>query len=319
MNHGGGGGNMHSATPPQSGPRAPNVEMGFAATKHTGNILRLLESSHGTYFYNTYDALSTVWHANSQSWRSDKNSSSSSSWSCVNPIEALSATETIAVTHSHHHPSSPKLCSTSFSDDRTALVKMVGQDGKVRYLQLLRLDGDVGNNMAAAAGMTPNDGWILTQEVVAEQEDGEPISSTALSNLQWALLKYLDVEHGGGKESYQMAKRLFHPDSKLMSVGIDDVEAAPTQWTAPVGSLVVVPLEVYLDGVQSQLPHARVAKSRDRIVKIDHITGTNAAAATVRVGNGAQTLVFEDLLLLGMAADGEWQILSKTFSSQAWK
>jgi Putative lumazine-binding len=82
---------------------------------------------------------------------------------------------------------------------------------------------------------------------------------------------------------------------------------------------VEIPLDVYLDGVQSQTPHPASAKAQDAIVTMDYTSGTNAAAATVRVGNGAQTLVFEDHLLLGRSSIGSsWRILSKTFSSQAW-
>ncbi|KAG7352199.1 putative lumazine-binding protein [Nitzschia inconspicua] len=325
MNHGGGS-TLHAAPPTQSGPRSPNVELGFAATKHTGNILRLLESSHGAYFYNTYDALSTVWHASGQIWRSNDRSNVDG-WTCVNSIEALmNHDHTTAHSHHHHHNHhhhhhhhTPRLCSISFSDDRTAMVKMAGQDGKTRYLQLVRLDGDLRSMTALGGGMTPNDGWILVQEVevVAIEEEDQHMSSSAWTNLHSTLVTYLNIEHGGGEQSYQQAKSLFHQDAKLISVGIDDVDATPTQWTAPVGSLVEIPLEAYLDGVQSQTPHSESAKSQDAIVSIDYTTGTNAAAATVRVGNGAQTLVFEDHLLLGRTGD-EWRILSKTFSSQPW-
>ena len=304
---------------PTSGPRQPHMDLGFSAAKHTGNILRLLESSHGAFFYNTVDSLATVWHAQSQSWKH-----SNGEWKATNPIQALKDGEAEAPLSTPPSPqTTPALCSVHFSDDRTALVKMQGHDGNYRYLQLLRVDGDAGAVSSGGMAMLPNDGWVLVQEVVMTMKD-EDVDSTAsaLSSLQASILNYLAIEHGGGEASYQAAKSLFHPDSKLSSVGIDDINASPTQWTAPVGSLVEIPLSAYLEGVKSQSPHSELAKSQDAIINIDFSTGTNAAAAVVRVGNGAQTMVFEDHLLFGRTTSGsasdKWCILSKTFSSQAW-
>jgi hypothetical protein len=81
--------------------------------------------------------------------------------------------------------------------------------------------------------------------------------------------------------------------------------------------------ETYLDGVGSQNPHASTAHRHDQIVGLDLVAsddGTAAVAlATVRVGNGSQTYVFEDHLLCGYSSRrGDWQILSKIFSPQAW-
>ena len=330
MNHGGGDPSLHGP-PPTGGPRLPNVDLGFAAAKHTGNILRLLESSHGSFFYNTVDSLSTVWHSKSQSW---KQQPSDKEWKSVNPIQALidqSSNPKTSQQSSYSSSSSipPRLCSINFSDDRTCLIKILGQDGHIRYIQLLRLDGDAG--AVASGGMTrlPNDGWVILQEVVVEQQQ-QTESNTSLDDqyhkLESTIMAYLDIEHGGGDESYESAMTLFHPESKLMSVGIDDIDASPTQWTGPVGSYVEIPLKYYLDGVQQQSPHDQSVKLHDSIVSIDYTTGANAAAATVRVGNGAKTLVFEDHLLLGRnesAGDNDdnmgWCILAKTFSSQKWK
>ena len=118
MNHGGGGGGEMGGTmrgpPSKPGPRTSSVALGLDATKHTGNILRLLESSHGS-FYNTVDTLSTVWHSQSLSW----NQSSNGEWECVNPIKAF-ADSTPPTTL----PTPPRLSSLQFSDDRTALVKL---------------------------------------------------------------------------------------------------------------------------------------------------------------------------------------------------
>jgi len=322
MNHG--GDVSTHGPPPITGPREPHVVLGFAATKHTGNVLRLLESSHGSFFYNTLDSLSTVWHRNSQSW-TKTSESSVSSWKPVNPIQALSEGSSLSTFHqASSSPLSPRLCSMNFSDERTALVKLRGQDGQFRYLQLLRLDGDAGAIAGGGMAMLPNDGWVILQEVVVERQN-EPPDSSSWNSLQSALFAYLDVEHGGGEGSHAVAKSLFHPESKLMSVGIDDVESPPTEWTAPIGSLNLIPLDVYLAGVQSQTPHHASAKVNDAIVSIDYMNGADAAAATVRVGNGAQTMVFEDHLLLGRNSNPhdnndkpEWTILSKTFSPQKW-
>jgi hypothetical protein len=58
------------------------------------------------------------------------------------------------------------------------------------------------------------------------------------------------------------------------------------------------------------------------------VASDGAAAVKVRVGNGAQTLVFEDHLLLGRSDanvnsiggnNASWKILSKTFSPQSWQ
>ena len=305
-------------TAPISGPRQPHMDLGFSAAKHTGNILRLLESSHGAFFYNTVDSLATVWHTHSQSWKCDNGA-----WTATNPIQALKDGETAAPLSTPPSPqTTPSLCSVHFSDDRTALIKMQGHDGNYRYLQLLRVDGDAGAVSSGGMAMLPNDGWVLVQEVVMTTEKEDIASSAAsLHSLQSAILDYLDVEHGGGDKSYEAAKALFHPESNLSAVGIDDITAAPTEWTGPVGSYVEIPLTAYLDGVKSQSPHADSAKAQDAIINIDFSTGANAAAAVVRVGNGAQTMVFEDHLLFGRKASGsadEWCILSKTFSSQSW-
>jgi hypothetical protein len=329
VNHGHAGGDpsVHSP-PPSSGPRVRNVDLGFPAAKHTGNILRLLESSHGSFFYNTVDTLSTVWHSNSQSWKQQStNYDNNNEWMSVNPIHALTDQSSNPKVTSWSSSIPPRLCSMNFSDDRTALIKLLGQDGYFRYLQLLRLDGDVG--VVAHNGMTmlPNDGWVILQEVIIQQ--GKRSNNVTDDVSSWisihnTILTYLDIEHGGGDKSYKSAKTLFHPNSKLMSVGIDEIDAAATRWSGPVGSYVEIPLTHYLEGIEQQSPHDTSAKVHDAIVSIDYTSGANAAAATVRVGNGAKTLVFEDNLLLGRSDSTDndnlgWFILAKTFSSQKWK
>ena len=113
------------------------------------------------------------------------------------------------------------------------------------------------------------------------------------------------------------AQALFHPDASLIAVGTLSHEEQPTDWSAHTGTLLEISLLTYLDGVESQRPHEPQCRAPDTIVSMD-VCGL-AAAALVRVGNGAQTLVFDDVLLLGK--DGiasDWRILSKAFSPKGW-
>jgi hypothetical protein len=115
MNHG--NPDMHDAAPSstQSGPRKP-MAIGLEATKHTGNILRLLEASHGSYAFNTVDTLSTVWHPKALCWmysdgsravlEDDNNNNTNNvdekqqqeqksllKWTSLSPIEVLAVQE----------------------------------------------------------------------------------------------------------------------------------------------------------------------------------------------------------------------------------
>ena len=309
MNHGGGD---HVPRPPLvSGPREAAVTMGLAATQHTSNILRLLESSHGSSFYNTVDTLSTAWHPKSLIWQYDEENDIG--WKASSPFELFKNESPRKITPS----ATPRLCSLHFSDDRMALLKVVGTDYQHRYLQLLRLDPD-----GMGGGMLPHDGWSILREVriaTNEVENSKHSVGTALASVNQAVELYLEIEHGGGDQDKCRAQQLFNPDSSLLSVGIDPIEAQPaTDWSAPVGNLLEIPLETYLDGVKLQPPHENGSRIHDTICSID--CSGNAAAAIVRVGNGAQTRIFEDNLLLGRKCESdEWKILSKTFSPQAWK
>jgi hypothetical protein len=208
----------------------------------------------------------------------------------------------------------PRLCSLNFSDDRTALVKLIGSDNQLRYVQLLRLDGE-GDGIGGMLRV-PNDGWTIMREVLVAKEKNHE-DSMPKKSLDQTLQSYLEMEHGGGGEDKARAQSLFDPNAALLAVGINPVDEPPTDYTGAVGSFLEISLQSYLEGVQSQTPHSEGSKLHDAICAVDYMTGTNAAAATVRVGNAAQTLVFEDHLLLGRQKD-EWRILSKTFSPQAW-
>ena len=98
------------------------------------------------------------------------------------------------------------------------------------------------------------------------------------------------------------------------------------EWTAPVGNLCEISLETYLNGVESQIPHSMESSQYDTILNMDisssASSSSSAAAVTLTVGNGSQTILFRDHLLLGRGVeeedDSSWKILSKTFSPQPW-
>ena len=326
MNHGGGSGGLLDpppATPP--GPRAPMVPLGLEAAQHTHNILRLLESSHGAHSLYASGGLSTEWHPEALFWRLN---TETTTWQGRSPSQGTASPLR----------GSARLASLSFSDDRTALVKLQGADGDYRYLSLLRLDPS-----PAATGhhhhhhhhhhhaAPSHGGWTLVREIkmpsdTARNSTNLSKNTTELHELLLSTLNtYLDIEHGGGSADAIRADTLFHPDASLLAVGTADAAEAPSDWSAPAGSWNHISRNVYLDGVQSQTPHDNAALTHDDIVQVDFVASstTAIAAATVRVGNGSQTLVFEDHLLLGYGVVGDdgkraWQILSKVFSPQAW-
>lgn len=342
MNHGGG---MPDAPPSQAGPRSGAVQLGLASAQHSSNILRLLESSHGaTSHYNTaMDTLSTVWHPESLCWRYPEDQKE---WQAVSPLQQAAANDT---TTTQEQPSMnyygalapPKLLSTLFSDDRTALVKLQGSDGRLRYVSLLRLDPpdptDGQHHQHHHHNQASNDGWTIVREVLVPEFNSSSENATdstgnddIWTSLQSTLHAYLEIEHGGGPEDFVSARTLFHPQSSLLTVGISEPDDTDTSaWTAPAGRLLEISRTTYLGGVKTQSPHAPAARQFDQICTMDIISGSSptnnhtnapaAAVATVRVGNGAQTMVFEDHLLLGYnSGSGSWNILSKIFSPQAW-
>jgi hypothetical protein len=180
-------------------------------------------------------------------------------------------------------------------------------DGFQRYVSMLRLD--------SKENQTPtNDGWHILREVIGGGTSSQVHGSIA--SICQVLQNYLAIEHGGGKEDKHKAQDLFAPQASLLVVGTSPLDVEPlSDWSAPSGFLLEISLDTYLEGVASQSPHSTESKANDSIVQVD-ILG-EAAAATVHVGNGAQTTVFVDHLLLGCHAN-QWKILSKTFTPRVW-
>ena len=292
---------------PQNGPR-DFVPIGLEAAQCNNNILRLLESSHG-WASSALDTSYTSWHPRGLIWRhtEDLGWTANLAHSDLDLRMSTSGRPSNVVT--------PRLLSISLLDDRTSLVKIIGSDGTKRYLNLLRFDPDIRNSSNVS-----NDGWLILREVVVPSETTS--SKDPFGSLHQTIQTYLDVEHGGGSISRAKAEDIFSPNASLIAVGNLPHDEEPTTWTAPTGSLLEIPLSAYLEGVDTQHPHAPTCRTHDAILSLD-VSGL-AAVATVRVGNGAQTQVFDDILLLGRKEDkdeessGGWCILSKIFSTKNW-
>ena len=314
------------APPSRHGLRQP-VQLGLDVAKASQNVLRLLESSHGIHNYSVsqyQDTTSPCWHDTSGvRWSFHQKDRQ---WTARRANEPTTHQHSHHSHHDHthhHHQHQMDWVSTiswlQFSDDRTALAKLQAMDGSQRYISLLRLDPEA----ASSSSMAANDGWVIVREVTSPMTDNGPIATPDsvenMKSLLQCLQDYLDIEHGGGLDDYQRAKdNLFAPQASLVAVGMDRADQPPSEWSAPVGTLLEVSLETYLEGVKRQIPHDPGSRRHDAIVQIDISCGGTAAAATVRVGNGARTIVFEDHLLLGRGEKDQWKILSKTFSPQLW-
>jgi hypothetical protein len=312
MNHGGGGGSHHHHHNPRSkaGPRT-SVSLGLEAAQSTSNILRLLEASHGGFL--SADALSTVWHPKGLLWKVSTETDNPGQWEASNPLKSDEVFPPKFI-------QAPSLVSLSLSDDRTALVKLIGADGIFRFISLLRFDSEFLPTVQAGGTGVPNDGWFIIREIVSSQTKNS-VAKNTMESLNTALLQYLSIEHGGGSEDHKNADNLFHAESSLLSIGSQSMEETPSEWAGPVGSLVEVSRPTYLDGVASQKPHANSSKANDGILTCDILPCSLAAAATVEVGNGSQTNLFCDHLLLARssASDTDWKIVSKIFSPRSWK
>ena len=320
MNHGNPEAAVHRP-PPETGPRSRATTLGLEAAQNTSNILRLLEAA--SHAYTARDAFGTVWHERALCWRmlprdSGGDNDKDGKWQAFSPLDDNVSTSA----NTTKKRNTPRLHSLNFSDGRTALVKLTGADGILRYLSLLRLDD----------ASSLNDGWTILREVqvptvqsLGDKNDNATSNpQDSILSLQQTLKQYLRIEHGGGVSDFANATRLFAPQSSLLAVGMADVDKEPpSAWSAPAGTLLEIPLSTYLEGVKTQTPHVAASTTHDCIATVD-VSGC-AAMAVVRVGNGAQTLVFEDHLLLGQQqssssanAGGVWKILSKTFSPQVW-
>lgn len=306
MNHGGGG--AHSRLPAaKSGPRSP-IPLGLEAAQCTSNILRLLETSHGGFMPS--DAFSAVWHPDGLLWKAESEDGGLT-WVATDPARIKTSLKAIQ---------SPTVASISLSDDRTALVKLVGVDGLTRFISLLRLESEFLPPQLLGASGVPNGGWFIVRELVSHKVTNT-LDPKAMESLNETLLRYLSIEHGGGPDDQKMADNIFHPDSSLLSIGTLPQEGTPSEWAGITGSIVRVSRSSYLEGVASQSAHEDASKQNDGIVTLDVLPCALAAAATVEVGNGAQTNVFCDHLLLARPSikDTNWQIVSKVFSPRHWK
>ena len=311
MNHG--GGDLSTPFPiAKSGPREA-LTLGLDSARATQNILRLLESSaHGVVYADTIDA---VWHSSGLVWQ-HCTTTDTNEWKAVTPAQ-----------QQHHAPTTmapPRLEWLSLSDDRTALAKIQGMDGTWQYVSMLRLDSP--NDDSSFGGMVaPHDGWQIVRQVVGggggNPNDVPNKNIASIGDIYNALTDFLAIEHGGGKEDRDRAESLFAPQASLLTVGTAPLDQAPTDWSAPAGTLLEINLDTYLQGIESQTPRDTKSKVHDGIVQVDVLAGTTAAAAaaTVHVGNGAQTTLFVDHLLLGYSAkEKRWKILSKVFTPRAW-
>lgn len=308
MNHGGAA-FMTEEPKIASGPRQ-SLQLGLPSAKASQNILRLLESSHGVNSFfakqQSLDAYSPSFHPKSLIW-----SKKGKEWKAVQVSQTSETAEQF-----------PTISSLQFSDDKTALAKLTAMDGGHRYVSLLQVNDDDNDPQSGpSASRIANDGWVIVREIrCPSPEDDTPASLSdqvaGIQSIVQCLQAYLDIEHGGGSDDLDRAKRLFHPEASLLCVGMAPVDEPSSDWSAPVGSFLEISLETYFEGVASQTPHVAESRARDSIMQVD-ITG-DTAVATIRVGNGARTLTFVDHLFLGKNAAGEWNILSKVFSPQPW-
>ncbi|CAB9528280.1 expressed unknown protein [Seminavis robusta] len=201
---------------------------------------------------------------------------------------------------------------------------------------------------------THNDteGWILTSidSSSTEQQSSRTATMTTPS-VQWLIFsdartalakvmgmdglpRYLSIlqldEHKPHNDGWRIVREVIsaggrnYPSksfTQFIDGGSSDHET-PQDWQAPAGHFLEIPMTTYLDGVLTQTIHGFEASQHDDIVSIDVLPCGNAAAAVVRVGNGNQSQVFEDHLLLGRSKGVEdwnyWRILSKTFSPHPW-
>lgn len=325
MNHGGGK-IIDETQQQQYGPRQP-LSLGLDAAKHTSNVLRLLETSHGTS-YTSRDVLETVWHPAGLIWRWDNDD-----WKAF-PALRDDANRTFLP-----QQQKPQLRALYFSDDHTALAKVQGANGQNNFISLLRLDADntadPQNNALMQQQSTSNmmnDGWTIVRQVEWESNDDDgsmadddhDSKSVIASSLLPTLQDYIHIEHGGGHQDAQRAEQILASQASLLSVGIEnpaDSSNEKSEWTAPTGRLVEISRETYLRGVTEQVPHTFASWQHDAIISVDVSQQSRqavAAVAVVRVGNGAQTRIFEDHLLLGRDGNDQWKILSKIFSVQGW-
>jgi hypothetical protein len=286
------------------------------------------------------DMFDSVWHTGGLLWRRQDASLDAASASAPTWFATTAADELATLRAQRSMPvCAPALLSMAFGDERTALVKVLGSDGRERFMSLLRVDD--------LDAMT-HDGWQIVREVVGPSSAevvGGPLASShpkgveggvegGSASSQAALLKvleaYLDIEHGDGPSKAALAASLFAGEhASVLSVGSAEADEPTGVWTAPAGSLHEVSVAQYLEQKATQQAHAPGAAAYDSIGAIDMLPCRTIAAATVHVGNGERSRLSVDHLILaygdwgteGRASDGaagEWRILSKTSSPRPW-
>jgi hypothetical protein len=352
-----------------SGPRSP-LALGLEASEAAQHILRLLESSYLMMGYSSY-GLEGVWHPAGLRWvrrPTDGAWTHLHSHGTGDTVHANRPSTTTSTTTTPREP--PRLLSLQFADAHTALVHVKGIGGEHALLSLLRLTSQMGqaDNSALYNGWR----IIRSVESTLSSSSSSPESTatssststatttkaattaatvaaaTVYAGIEQLVQMYFQVEHGGGAADAAIAQNLFasDPSTSLLTVGIaapvmvdndnddnNDPPSLATDWSAPAGSLLEIPLATYLHGVRTQTPHGRAAWSRDEIMAIRVLPCQTAAAVELRVGNSSADTVFHDHLLLGKqqppmnhhgdddrssSLSSSWKILSKIFSVQKW-
>lgn len=297
----------HSHSPPaqprtEPGPRPP-LHIGLEMTRGLQNLGRMLESyaeASVTAYQDTFDS---VWDRRGLTWRQGPEGPIATS-----VAEELEALRERRVSERGLPVSTPSLLSLRFSDSRTALARVLGADGRERFLSCLRLD-------EASA----HDGWQIVCELVGLAADeapaladhpDHPAHGAGLALASDLVQRYLALEHVDPQRAASRGAKLgsagiFHPGASLLSVGEAPHDEAPAAWSAPAGSLLEVPLATYLAAAAAQAPHAPASSSVDAVASVEMLAGGGVACATVRVGNESRTRVFEDHLMLAVMPGGQ--------------
>ena len=193
-----------------------------------------------------------------------------------------------------------RIASLTFADESTALAKLRGPF--FGYWSLLRL----------------RDGWSIVREVKSMSAASKK-TAEEMGHVASLVATYMKIEHGGGVAAAALASQIFHPDASLLTIGDGGAELSPDvdSWEAPAGTLNEISRATYITGVNTQTPHKQKAAKHDSLLTIDMLPCATVAAVVANVGNGSQTRVFTDHLILCKVEDG-WQIVSKTFAANEW-
>ena len=201
------------------GPRAP-LALGLETARAVTNLGRALETHAEASVSAFADMFESVWHADGLLFR--RGDGDAAGWAASTAAEELAsvrARRALPV-------ATPALLSLAFADERTALVRLLGADGRERFLSMLRLDGAM-----------MHDGWQIVREVVGSPLAAAPTTPAAddapLASVRALLRSYLAIEHGGGAAHRKQAEALFAPRASLLAVGSAAADAPPSDWEAP--------------------------------------------------------------------------------------